>query len=75
MCNNFYQILKTIIKSLEIPHNKSMPEKFEEDAGSGFEIKYEGYPMRIPLLEQEHMRLNLAVKSRIISIKERRDAE
>lgn len=36
-----------------------MPPKFEKDSGSGFEIKYEGYPVRLPLEQQEYSEVGI----------------
>ena len=38
-----------------LPHHIDwMPEKFEKDSGSGFEIKYEDYPVRLALEQEEY---------------------
>jgi len=38
-----------------LPHHIDwMPEKFTKDSGSGFEIKYEDYPVRMPLEQEEY---------------------
>ena len=38
-----------------LPHHiEWMPEKFKKDSGSGFEIKYEDYPVRLPLEQDEY---------------------
>lgn len=38
-----------------LPHHVDwMPEKFTKDSGSGFEIKYEGYPVRMALEQEEY---------------------
>jgi len=43
-----------------LPHHiKWMPPKFEKDSGSGFEIKYEGYPIRLPLEQQEYAEVGI----------------
>ncbi len=40
-------------------HVKWMPEKFEKDSGSGFEIKYEGYPVRMALEQEEYSEVGI----------------
>lgn len=38
-----------------LPHHIDwMPEKFKKDSGSGFEIKYEDYPVRLALEQEEY---------------------
>jgi creatinine amidohydrolase len=40
-------------------HVEWMPEKFEKDSGSGFEIKYEGYPVRMALEQDQYSELGI----------------
>ena len=47
-------------KKKYLPHHISwMPPKFTKDSGSGFEIKYEGYPVRLPLEQQEYSEVGI----------------
>lgn len=40
-------------------HVDWMPEKFDKDTGSGFEIKYEDYPVRMALEQEEYSELGI----------------
>ena len=48
------------VKQKHLPkHISWMPPKFKKDSGSGFEIKYEGYPVRLPLEQQEYSEVGI----------------
>jgi len=48
------------VKQKYLPkHISWMPPKFVKDSGSGFEIKYEGYPVRLPLEQQEYSEVGI----------------
>jgi len=48
------------VKQKHLPkHINWMPPKFKKDSGSGFEIKYEGFPVRLPLEQQEYSEVGI----------------